>query len=77
MPLLFRSSVRMFVRSFVEFMSKFWLTFLLWCVSHEPTIRNCSYLDHRYPIGFALFPCVRTPRSMPEGGARGQNLGHL
>ena len=54
-----RSLVRFFVRNsgtFVEFMSKFWLKFLYRCISHEPMVRNYSYLDHRYPIGFALFP---------------------
>ena len=61
----------------MEFTSKFWLKFLYRCISHEPMVRNHSYLDHRYPIGFALFPRVRTPGPMPEGGAGGQNLGHL
>ena len=50
--------VRSFVRysgTFVEFMSKFLLKFLWWCISHELMIRNHSYFNHRYPIGFALF----------------------
>ena len=46
-------------------------------ISHEPMIRNHSYLDYRYPVGLALFLWVRTPRSMQGGGARVQNLGHL
>ena len=41
--------------TFVEFMSKFLLKFLWWCISHEPIIRNHSYFNHRYPIRFALF----------------------
>ena len=41
--------------TFVEFMSKFLLKFLWWCISHELMIRNHSYFNHRYPIGFALF----------------------
>ena len=57
------SLVRWFVGSLVVKMSKF--------------IRNHSYLDYRYPIGLALFLCVWTPGSMPGGGARVQNLGHL
>ena len=47
------------------------------CISHESTITNHSYLDHWYPMMFALFPLVRTPVSMPGDGAKGQNLGHL
>ena len=39
----------------MEFMSKFLLKFLWWCISHE----------------------LMNPGSMPGGGARGQNLGHL
>ena len=61
----------------MEFMSKFLLKFLWWCISHEPMIRNHSYLDHSYHIGFAVFSCVQIPGSMPVRGARGQNLGHL
>ena len=52
------SFIRSFVRysgTFVEFMSKFLLKFLWWCISHELMIRNHSYFNHRYPIGFALF----------------------
>ena len=55
---LVRSFVSSFVRysgTFVEFMSKFLLKFLWWCISHELMIRNHSYFNHRYPIGFALF----------------------
>ena len=47
------SLVRWFVSSVK--MSKFWLKFLCWCISHELNIRNHSYLDYRYPIGLALF----------------------
>ena len=56
-----RSSVRMFVSSLVRWfvssvkISKFWLKFICWCISHELNIRNHSYLDYRYPIGLALF----------------------
>ena len=39
----------------VEFMLKFLLKFLWWCISHEPMIRNLSYFNYRYFIGFALF----------------------
>ena len=52
------SFIRSFVRysgTFMEFMSKFLLKFLWWCISHELMIRNRSYFNHRYPIGFALF----------------------
>ena len=42
------------------FGSKFWFKFHWWCISHEPMIRNQSYFNHRYPIGFALFLSVRT-----------------
>ena len=31
----------------------------------------------RYPTRFAVIPYVRTPGSMPGGGATVQNLGHL
>ena len=47
------SSVRMFlssfVRSFVEFSSKFALKFLKWCISQQLHIRKHSYSDHSYP----------------------------
>ena len=46
-------------------------------ISHEPMIRNHSYLDHTYPVWFVLFPMVQTPGFVPRGGARGQNLCHL
>ena len=69
------SLVRWFVSS-VE-MSKFWLKFLYWCISHKLNIRNHSYLDYRYPIRLASFLWVWTPGSMPGGGARVQNPGHL
>ena len=51
--------------------------FLKWGISHEPLIRKHSYLDHRYPGGSAFIPWLLTPGSMPQGEARGQNLGHL
>ena len=67
------SFVRSFVRSFVsysgtfvEFMSL--LKFLWWCISHEPMIKNHSYFNHRYPIGFALFLYVRTLGPCPGVG---------
>ena len=61
------------------FGSKFWFKFDWWCtcISHEPMIRNHSYFNHRYPIGFALFLSVRTLGPCPGVGARGQNLGHI
>ena len=46
------------------------------CIS-EPLIRKHSYLDHRYPGGSAFIPWLLTPGSMPQDGARGQNLGQL
>ena len=52
----------------MEFMSKFLLKFLWWCISHEPMIRNHLYFNHRYPIEFALFLIVRNPGSMPGVG---------
>ena len=51
--------------------------FFNWSISHEPLIRKHSYLDHRYPGGLAFIPWLLTPWSMPQRGARGQNLGHL
>ena len=53
--LFVRSLVHRYSGTFVEFMSKFLLKFLWWCISHELMIRNHSYFNHRYPIGFALF----------------------
>ena len=50
---------------------------MLRCISHTPMIRNHSYLDYRYLIGFALFPSFQTSGSIPGGGARVQNLGDL
>ena len=46
------------------FGSKFWFKFLWWCISHEPMIRNHSYFNHRYPIGFAFFSVSSDPGSM-------------
>ena len=34
----------------------------------------CSYLDHRYPVGFAFIPSHRILGTVPRGGAGGQNL---
>ena len=76
----FHSSVRMFIRdsvSFMELLQSFTLKFLKWGISHQPLIRKHSYLDHRYPWGSAFIPWFLTPGSMPQGGARGQNLGHI
>ena len=46
------------------FGSKFWFKFH----SHEPMIRNQSYFNHRYPIGFALFLLVGTFGPCPVVG---------
>ena len=81
----FRLSVRLFVHSYVRhihgiydkvFHRVAW-KFLKWDISQEPLIRKHSYLDHRYPGGSAFIPWLLTPGSMPQGRARGQNLGHL
>ena len=45
----------------MEFMSKFLLKFLWWCISHELMIRNHSYFNHSLD-----------PASMIGGGARGK-----
>ena len=69
-----------FVRNFapfVELLQSFMLKQLKWRISHQPLIRKHSYLDHRYSGGSAFIPCLLTLGSMPQGGARGQNLGHL
>ena len=55
----------------------FALKFLKWCISRQLLIRKHSYLDHSYPGGLAFTPWPWTPGSMPRGGARCQNLGHL
>ena len=68
--------VRSFVRTsvmFVEFASKF----LKWCISQQLLTRKHSYLDYSYLGGLALTLLPQTPGSVPMGGARGQNLGHL
>ena len=74
------SFVHSFVRDsvpFVELLQSFTLLkFLKWGISQEPFIRNHSCLDHRYPVGSAFSPWLLSPGSMPQGGARGQNLGH-
>ena len=47
-----RSSVRMFVSSFVRLWNlcqSFALKFLKWCISQQLLIRKHSYLDHSYP----------------------------
>ena len=54
-------------------LQSFTLKFIKWGISHQPLIRNHSYLDHRYPGASALIPWLLTPGSMPRGGARGQN----
>ena len=72
--------VSSFVRTsvpFVELLQSFTFKQLEWSISHKPLIRKHSYLDHRYPEGSAFIPWLLTPGSMPRGGARGQNLGHL
>ena len=47
-------------------------------ISRQPCIRKHLYLDHRYTGRPAFIPWLLiTTRSMPRGGARGQNLGHL
>ena len=72
--------VRSFVRNFipfVELLQSFTLKQIKWRISHQPLIRKHSYLNHRYPGGSAFIPWLLTPGSMPRGGARGQNLGHL
>ena len=55
----------------------FMLKFLMWGISHQPLIIKHSYLDNRYPGESAFIPWLLTVGSMPQGGARGQNLGHL
>ena len=44
-------------------------------LARQQLIRKHSYLDHRYPGGPAFIPWLLTPGLMPQGGARGQNLG--
>ena len=62
---------------FVELLESFTVKQLKWSISHQQLFRKHSYLDHRYPGGLAIIPLLLTPGSMPRGGARGQNLGHL
>ena len=72
--------VRLFVRDsvlFVELLQSFTLKFLKCNISQQPLIRKHSYLDHRYTGVLAFSPLLLTPGSMPQGGARGQKLGHL
>ena len=57
-----RSSVRMFVRSFVlpsrswNLRQSFASKFLTWCISQQLLIRKHSYLDHSNPGGLAFTP---------------------
>ena len=57
-----RSSVRMFVSSFVlpsrswNLRQSFASKFLKLCISQQLHIRNHSYLDHSYPGGLAFTP---------------------
>ena len=80
----FRLFVHPFVCSFVctsitfgKFTSKFALKFLKWCIlSQQKQIRKHSYSDQLpWRVGIHSWP--RTQGSMPLGGARGQDLGHL
>ena len=62
--------VCMFISSLVHYILRqkvFRLKFLLWSISHTPTVRNHSYLDQMYPIGFTLFQCVPSPRVHARG----------
>ena len=61
----------------MELLQSFTLKFLRWSISHQPPIRKHSYFTHRYPGGSAFIPRLLTPGSMSQGGAGGQNLGHL
>ena len=60
--LFVRSSVRMFVSSFVlpsrswNLRQSFASKFLMWCISQQLLIRKHSYLDHSYPGGLAITP---------------------
>ena len=40
-------------------------------------IGMCSFLDHRYPVGFVFIPLHHVLGTIYRGGATGQNLGHL
>ena len=57
-----RSSVRMFVSSFVlpsrswKLRQSFASKFLKWCISQQLHIRKHSYTDHSYPGGLAFIP---------------------
>ena len=56
---LVRSSVRMFVSSFVRswnLRQSFASKFLKWCISQQLLIRKHSYYDHSYPGGLAFTP---------------------
>ena len=71
----------MFVLSFVRASGTKIFTELRGSFSSGVYLTNHSsesiYLDHRYPGESAFFPCLLTPGSMPQGGARGQYLRHL
>ena len=76
------SYVRWFVHTsvpgpFMELLRSFTCKQLEWSISHQPLIRKHSYLDHMYAGGSAFILWLLIPGSMPQGGARGQNLGHL
>ena len=53
-----RSFVCLFVRSYFRpvrgITSKFYVKQFEWSISHQPLIREHSYLDHRYPGGSAF-----------------------
>ena len=67
-----------FIRNSIPFVELlFTLKQLKWGIFHQPLIRKHFHLDHRYPRGLAFIPWILTPGSMPQGGFRGQNLGHL
>ena len=70
-------SIHDFFRPVCGITSKFYVKVSQMGQFHQPLIRKHSYLDHRYPRGSAYIPRLVTPGSMPQGGARGQNLGHL
>ena len=62
--------------NFMELLQSFTLKQIKWAISHQP-LRKHSYLDHRYPGGSAVIPWLLSPGSMPQGGARSQNLGQF
>ena len=60
---------RMFVRSLVRFFIRNSGTFV--------EFLDHSYLHHRYSIRFALVLMTLHSRFHAQGGARGQDIGHL